>query len=308
MADIHQPHDRLFRAVFSDAGEAASLLQAALPDSVRNSFDWTTLALVDGTFVDQDLQGSQSDLLYRVQHVGTNQPVSMYLLFEHQSSPDRWLRLRLLRYCSRIWEAERRDEPERSELRPIVPVVFYQGPRGWNHSTEFADLFPEAARLLPWVPRFAHELLDQTTLEPDAVSGGVKSRITQLLMMVAFDRRVEAALDWAARWVLSLSQAEGGADEFRRFIVYLAAVQDREVIETFREALRRHGLEREGEIMTYAEELLAEGRAEGEARKQIEMIEGFLRVGVTWEVIEAATGLSEAGFRALKTQLAAAYS
>lgn len=316
MADIHQPHDRLFRAVFSDAGEAASLLQAALPDSVRNSFDWTTLALIDGTFVDQGLQGSQSDLLYRVQHVGTNQPVSMYLLFEHQSSPDQWLRLRLLRYCSRIWEAERRDEPERSELRPIVPVVFYQGRRGWNHSTEFADLFPEAARLLPWVPRFTHELLDQTTLEPAAVSGGVKSRIAQLLMMVAFGRRVEAALDWAARWVLSLSQAEGGADEFRRFIVYLAAVQDREVIETFREALRRHGLEREGEIMTYAEELLAEGRAEGraegqaegEARKQVEMIEGFLRVGVTWEVIEAATGLSEAGFRALKTQLAAADS
>jgi len=104
---------------------------------------------------------------------------------------------------------------------------------------------------------------------------------------------------------LSLSQTEGGANEFRRFIVYLAAVQDREVIEMFREALRRHGLERGGEIMTYAEELLAEGRAEGEARKQIEMIEGFLRVGVTWEVIEAATGLNEAQFRALKTQLAA---
>jgi len=199
MADIHQPHDRLFRAVFSDAGEAASLLQAALPDPVRDSFDWTTLALAGGTFVDEDLQGSQSDLLYRVQHVGTNRPVLMYLLFEHQSSPDRWLRLRLLRYCCRIWEAERRDEPERSELRPIVPVVFYQGPRGWNLSTEFADLFPEAARLLPWVPRFGHELLDQTTLDPGAVTGGVKGRIAQLLMMVAFDQRVEAALDRAAR-------------------------------------------------------------------------------------------------------------
>ena len=29
MADIHQPHDRLFRAVVSDAGEAASLLRNA---------------------------------------------------------------------------------------------------------------------------------------------------------------------------------------------------------------------------------------------------------------------------------------
>ena len=55
----------------------------------------------------------------------------------------------------------------RNKLRPIVPVVFYQSGRDWNHSTEFSDLFPEAARALPWVARFAHELLDQTTLDPD---------------------------------------------------------------------------------------------------------------------------------------------
>ena len=65
MADLHQPHDRLFRAVFSDAGEAASLLRAALPDTIAESFEWTTLALVGGTFVDEELRESQSDLLYR---------------------------------------------------------------------------------------------------------------------------------------------------------------------------------------------------------------------------------------------------
>ena len=87
MTDMHQPHDRLSRAVFSDASEAAGLLQTALPATVRNSFDRTTLTLVGGTFVDEDLQGSQSDLLYQVEHAATGQPVSMYLLFEHQSSP-----------------------------------------------------------------------------------------------------------------------------------------------------------------------------------------------------------------------------
>ena len=312
MADIHQPHDRLFRSVFSDAGEAAGLLQAALPDTVRNTFDWTTLTLVDGTFVDEDLQESQSDLLYQVEHTATGQSVSMYILFEHQSSPDPWMRLRLLRYCCRIWEADRRDDPDRRELRPIVPVVFYQGARGWNHSTEFSDLFPETARALPWVPRFTHELIDQTALTPEAVAGDVKGRIAQLLMMVAFGRHVEAALDWAARCTLSLRQAEGGVDEFRRFIVYLAAVQDDDIIETFGEALERHGLDLKGEIMTYAEQLLAEGRAEGRAegeakgeqRTKVQIVGGLLQAGVTWDVIEAATGLTEVGFEALKAQLA----
>lgn len=295
MADIHQPHDRLFRAVFSDADEAASLLQTALPDTVRNSFDWSTLTLVEGTFIDEDLRESLSDLLYEVQHAATGQPVSMYLLFEHQSSPDPWMRLRLLRYCCRIWETDLRNDPNRRELRPIVPVVFYQGARGWNHSTEFSDLFPESARALPWVPRFAHELLDQTTLQPEAVSGGIKSRITQLLMMAAFGRDVDAALQLTAQLIPLLSKAGGGVDEFRRFFLYLASTQDREMIERFGVALQRQGLEQGGEIMTYAEEVRAE--------VQVEMVEGLLRVGVTWEVIEAATGLTEANFQALKAQL-----
>ena len=72
--------------------------------------------------------------------------------------------------------------------------------------------------------------------------------------------------------------------------------------------------------MTYAEQLLAEGRAEGEAkgrteglmegeqRAKVEVVEGLLRVGVTWEVIEAATGLTKTGFQALKAQLSASDS
>ena len=223
----------------------------------------------------------------------------MYLLFEHQSSPDPWMRLRLLRYGCRIREADRRDDPDRRELRPIVPVVFYQGARDWSHSTEFSDLFPEAARALPWVPRFAHELLDQTTLDPDEVAGGVRGRITQLLMMAAFGRHVDMALQMTAQLILSPSQARGGVDELRRFVLYVMATQEHEEIETFGEALRRQGLEQGVEIMTYAEELLAPGRAEA----QVEVVEGFLRVGVAWDVIEAATGLTETKFQELKDQL-----
>ena len=39
MADIHQPHDRIFRAVFSNADEAAGLLQTDLPGAIRDHFD-----------------------------------------------------------------------------------------------------------------------------------------------------------------------------------------------------------------------------------------------------------------------------
>ena len=55
--------------------------------------------------------------------------------------------------------------------------------------------------------------------------------------------------------------------------------------------------------MTYAQQLLAEGREEGKMRNQVEMIENFLREGADWAVIERATGLDEVQFETLKQQV-----
>ena len=212
----------------------------------------------------------------------------------------------MLRYCCRIWEDDLRGEPGRRGLRPIVPVVFYQGARGWTHSTEFTDLFPEAARPWPWIPRFAHVLLDQTGLAPEAVVGDVKARIVQLLLMAASGHRAPEALRLAA--ALASSPEAGGEGALELFLSYLTRTQEDEGIDTFKETMRHHDIDIGGKLMTCAQEFLEKGRTEGEARKQVEIVEGLLRAGVTWDVIEAATGLTEAGFQDLKAQLSGADS
>ncbi len=307
--ELDHPHDRLFRAVFADAAEAAGLLQGVLSGELREKVRWDSLRLLDGTFLDEALRESESDLLFEAGYGDEEDQLRLYLLFEHQSTPDPWMRFRLLKYCCRIWEAERRDEPGRSELRPIVPLVFYQGRRGWRHSTEFADLFPPAVRGWRWVPRFAHVLVDQTGLEPERVEGGTRGRIAQLLMMAACGRHADAALETAAR--LAASAIFGGAvNHFRLFVLYVMATQDEAAVKVFDEALRRHGREQGGDVMSYAQQLLEEGRKEGREegvqRGKLEAVEGLLRAEVTWSVIKTATGLDEAGYRALKARLAAA--
>ena len=60
--------------------------------------------------------------------------------------------------------------------------------------------------------------------------------------------------------------------------------------------------------MSYAHELLEEGRAEGKVegreegfpRGKFETLEGLLRVGADWNLIRLATGIDESEFRALK--------
>jgi hypothetical protein len=219
------------------------------------------------------------------------------------------MRFRLLKYYCRIWETQLKATPSPYELRPIVPLVFYQGERKWSHSKEFTDLFAESVRDWPGVPRFSHELIDQAGLQVHEVQGEVKARIMQLLMLAAY----HPALGWMERvaelWVsLSSLPASGGINYVRTFVLYILATQDTEVAQSFRDVLVRHAPEVGDDVMTYAQELLAEGRAEGRAEGkleyQVEVIENLLREGLAWSVIERTTGVNEAQFEALKQRVA----
>jgi predicted transposase/invertase (TIGR01784 family) len=130
MADaMSHPHNLMVRAVLNDVAEATSFLQRHLPQEVSQALDWSTLTLREGSFVDEDLRASEADFLYDIAHRSGEEAVWIYVLLEHQSTPDRWMRLRLLKYCCRIWEMSFREYPEQRTLRAIVPLVFYQGAR-----------------------------------------------------------------------------------------------------------------------------------------------------------------------------------
>src|SRR6187399_1970474 len=100
MADTKQPHDALFKKTFSVVEHAAAELRAVLPAALVARTDFSTLALCPGSYIDENLAGSQSDLLFSVKVDG--KPSLIYVLFEHQSSPDKLMPLRLLGYIVRI--------------------------------------------------------------------------------------------------------------------------------------------------------------------------------------------------------------
>ena len=298
--EIHHPHDLMVRAVLSDLTEAASFLQTHLPEAVSQALNWSTLTLLEGSFVDEDLRESEADLLYEVEHVSGATSLWVYVLLEHQSTPDRWMRLRLLKYCCRIWDLSFRDYPEQRELRAIVPLVFYQGERSWSYSSEFAELFAESVRDWPGVPRFSHGLIDQSGMQPDEVQGDLKVRIMQLVMLAAYHPTV-AWMEGVASLLDSLASLppSGGINHVRLFVLYILATQEPKAAQSFRDVLRQYAPEVGDDLMTYAQELLAQG----EIRAQVRIIENLLREGMEWPVIERVTGVNEAQFQALKQQV-----
>jgi len=299
----------MVRVVLSDLTEARGFLQRYVPEELSETLNWSTLRLHEGSFVDDDLRRSETDFLYEVERVGDDASLWLYILLEHQSSPDRWMRFRLLKYCCRIWDVNLQERPSPRELRPIVPLVFYQGERTWSYSTEFADLFAKSVRDWPGVPRFSHGLIDQSGMRPEEVQGELKARLMQLLLMAAYHPTV-TWMEQVAELLGSLFSLEpsGGVNYVRVFVRYLLSTQEPEAVETFREVLRDYAPAVRDDVMTtYAQKLIAEGRAEGEqlgkVKNQVDVIEGLLREGVAWSVIERATGVGETQFEALKRQV-----
>ncbi len=313
-----QPHDHLFRLVFSDTEEAAAFLRARLPDPLRRRFQWSSLRQTPGTFVDQELRGSVSDLLFEVRRAaaagGEAGPQWLYVLFEHQSRPDRWMALRLLRYCCRIWEAGRRSYPDEKFLRPVLPLVFYQGKHRWRYAEELAESFPPALRDEPWVPRFRHLLFDQTRVAPETVAGALRGRLLQLAMMHAFEQATWDARERIAALLAELQRepVRGGVDYVKAFMEYIMETGPADTLPALDEQMRRRAPGLRGELMTCGEMLRREGRLKGrqegrlEGRQEgrLETIEGFRRAGVEWPVIQSATGIDEQTYRGLKGDMA----
>src|SRR5690606_990984 len=68
-------------------------------------------------------------------------PVLLYLLFEHQSTSDGDIPLRLLKSMLRIWERHRTEYETKWPLPPIVPLVLHHSESGWHAPRDFHGMF-----------------------------------------------------------------------------------------------------------------------------------------------------------------------
>jgi predicted transposase YdaD len=161
----------LFRFVFGKPVHAASELRAVLPAPLVDRLDLAGLHPVNGSFVDEELTNRHCDVLMRTRLDGRE--AFVYVLIEHQSSPDRMMPLRMLRYLMRIWDRYLEEHPKAKRLPMIVPLVVYQGSRRWTYPVELSELLdvdPATALLADsFLPRFRFVLDDLTKLDRSAL-------------------------------------------------------------------------------------------------------------------------------------------
>lgn len=118
---IHQPHDKLLKDTFRSPQNASAFFQHHLPTPLTRTLNWNTLSLEPRSFIDPDYTASESDLLFRVRMEDSE--AFVYLLFEHQSSEDPRIALRLLSYILQIWNRFAKEHPAPVKLPPVLPLV-----------------------------------------------------------------------------------------------------------------------------------------------------------------------------------------
>lgn len=273
------PHDGIVRYAFSKRVHAIGLLKAILPPSVTSAAAWSTLKVDKDSFVDPSLRKRYADLLFSFRVRRTQ--VHAYVLFEHQRATDPLMMARLLVYMGRIWDRLLRDDPRRTTIPTILPVVLYNGTSAWSAPTSFEHLvdLPEALRkdLLPRTPRFTADLVDLAPSRATAIADKWLTAFGKLVLWalsVADDD--DRFIDEIGRMKDTVHEILGAADGYEvlgAILRYISSTHERIGTERFRYALTSATAEKDrNKVMTLLEKFWQEGAIKGRAEGQAQML------------------------------------
>lgn len=118
------PHDAILRQFLTKPDFGSNFMGLHLPAELRVICNLSTLKLESGSFVEDNLRQYFSDALYSPIRAGDGY---VHVLIEHQSSPDRRMPFRLVRYA--VATMQRHLEAGHKKLPLVISVLFYTGKR-----------------------------------------------------------------------------------------------------------------------------------------------------------------------------------
>jgi predicted transposase/invertase (TIGR01784 family) len=278
-------HDLLFKWVFEHPEHASGALRSVMPAAVTRALDWSTLARCPGSFVDRALTERHTDLLFSIAWRDSGQAL-VYLLFEHQSTPDDQMPFRLLRYLVRIWERWLKDHEGAKLLPVIVPIVLYHDDEPWSAPMAFDAMFdlPDAVRstLAPYLVNFTYLVDDLSETPDDELRARAMTALGRLVALCFKHGRTHPdLLDKLSNWadvVLEVFRARNGLEALEVVMGYILDVNEQvepKELEAF--LVRVAGSDAKDIVMTAGQRLREEGERRGIQKGKSLLLLGLLR-------------------------------
>ena len=155
-------HDSSYKFLFSNPELVRDLIMGFIPDEWLQSLDYSTLEKVPGSYISEDFQQREDDIVWKVK-VGGDW-VYLYLLMEFQSSVDKYMALRMMVYIGLLYQdlIKRGEVLEDGRLPPILPIVLYNGSQKWTAATNISELIPVVPGLVSqFTPSLHYLLIDE---------------------------------------------------------------------------------------------------------------------------------------------------
>ena len=291
------PHDAVFKRFLRQPETATDFLTLYLPEAIRQRCDFSTLRLQSASFIDEDLRAWYSDVLWSVQTTcGTGY---VYVVIEHQSSPDSHMAFRLMRYA--IAAMQRHLDAGHKTLPLVVPMLFYHGatspyPFSLNWLDEFAD--PQLAKTLYGCP---FSLIDVTVLPDDDIVQHRRVALLELMQKHIRQRDLSGITESLAAVVML---GYTNRRQLRMLFHYMLQYGNTAEPGVFLRRLARRLPQYEETLMSIAQKLKQEGREEGREEGHLEGLQegsrrealriagSMLQNGLDKEMVQKFTGLS----------------
>lgn len=247
----------------ADIRVAREFFETYLPKDILKVVDLNHLELSSSTYVDEELKGSASDILYKTQ-MG-DKPAFLYLL-EHQSSQDKLMPFRLLKYMVRIWDqylSQMKGKKEDKTLPLIIPIVFYHGRQPYTYSRDIRNLINAPKELIDKHLFAPFYLVDTHAISDETLRQQHWFGTMAFFMKHVFERDFLPYLQDILPLLHKLEQLDGSnfVVTLLNYVVTTAEINVEKLIEIVKEGLSTSTGEK---IMTAAEQLRREGRIEGE--------------------------------------------
>ena len=295
------PHDAVFKQFLTQADTARDFLAIHLPPALRQHCDLDTLQLESASFIEESLRAWYSDVLWSLKTASGEGYI--YVVIEHQSSPDAQMAFRLMLYA--IAAMQRHLDSGHTRLPLVVPMLFYHGatspyPFSLNWLDEFAD--PQLAKTLYGCP---FPLIDVTVMPDDDI---VQHRRVALLELMQKHIRQRDLSDITESLAAVVMLGYTNRRQLRMLFHYMLQYGNTAEPGVFLRRLARRLPQYEETLMSIAQKLKQEGRQqgrlegreeghleglqEGSRREALRIAGSMLQNGLDKEMVQKITGLS----------------
>lgn len=280
------PHDIVFKQFLSHPETARDFLDIHLPSVLHHICDLNTLQLESGSFIEENMQAYYSDILYSLKtQTGKGY---IYALVEHQSSPDRHMAFRLMRYA--IAAMQRHLDAGHDTLPLVIPVLFYHGlVSPYPYSMRWLDEFTLPA-LVEKFYTAEFPLVDITVTPDDEI---MQHRRVAILEILQKHIRLLDINELADKLVILINQNTLTSAQLKTVLHYILETGKVENQQTFIHYLASQSSEHRDTIMTVAEYLRNEGREEGQRVAALRIAREMLKNGLALPLVISVTGIDE---------------